>query len=157
LTYRVRVALACRIARIDRDRFNEAVHAGNYPCAPAVLKGSTRIFDPEDLLSLYIYARLLEEAVAPKNAGELACLIGEQARMHPGEARIHIARAASGTRWILPGSKANDAADQMLGRRNMVEPLISIKIFHIANIRKIIQLEIEEEKTILGEHDEVDK
>src|SRR5688500_12546877 len=123
---RVTVGLACRIAGIDRDRFNEAVHAGNYPCAPGTARGATRVFSLDDLVSLYVYVRLLEEEMPSKAAGRLACSIGTHPRMYPGDTRIHVGRPESGTQWILPGSQANDTATNLLGRQNEIELLISV-------------------------------
>ncbi len=75
MKHKFRVKAACRIAHINRDRFNEAVAAGNYGCAPAVQRGSTRIFDENDLIALFAYARMLDGGYPPKLAGRLACLV----------------------------------------------------------------------------------
>lgn len=67
----VRSTVACRIAGIDRDRFNEHVAAGRFPCAPRVRKGETRLFDATDLLLLFLFARLLEFGLNARKAGHL--------------------------------------------------------------------------------------
>ena len=61
----VKTKLACEIAGINSDRFKEAVHVGNYPCAPATTSGSSRIFQRQDLIALVVYGGLLRKGFAP--------------------------------------------------------------------------------------------
>jgi hypothetical protein len=154
MSIRVRVGLACKIAGLNRDRFNEAVHANNYPCAPVTAKGATRVFDEADLIALYLYARLLEEDVAPRRAGALACLIGEKAKMHPSESLIHVGRAENGAESALPGSEVNMSARQMAAGIMDMSLVISVRTFNVGNVRDIIRKKIEEEKNILGREDD---
>lgn len=70
---RATTALAADIARIDRQRFNEAIAAGFYPCAPETIAGRARSFNLEDLIALTVYGHLLREGVTPRHAGAAAC------------------------------------------------------------------------------------
>jgi hypothetical protein len=70
---RIKTALACEMAELDRDRFNEAVAAGHYPCAPETRPGSSRIFSVDDCVALYIYARLIDDGIPPSRAGGMIC------------------------------------------------------------------------------------
>lgn len=66
---------ACKIATMDRLRFNQHVHAGHYPCAPETIAGRTRAFDVDDIIALFFFARLLDSGQRPEFAGRTACLI----------------------------------------------------------------------------------
>ncbi|QIB32671.1 hypothetical protein [Ancylobacter pratisalsi] len=73
LKLRATTALAAEIARIDRQRFNEAVASGLYTCAPETVAGRARSFGLVDLVVLFIYGRLLDEGITPRHAGAAAC------------------------------------------------------------------------------------
>jgi hypothetical protein len=70
---KARTKLACQIARIDPDRFNEAVHMGRYPCAPETRPGSARVFGVDDIVALTIYADQLASGLGGESAGAMAC------------------------------------------------------------------------------------
>src|SRR5438132_13846853 len=70
---RVRSAIALQLVNLERLKFNEAVANGHYPCAPITTAGSVRLFAEDDLVALYVFARLLELNVASRRAGQLAC------------------------------------------------------------------------------------
>ena len=83
---KVSTAIACRIVGLNRDRFNEYVAAGHYPCAPKTVPGRARLFGPDDLLTLMIFKRLTEDGYTVERAGDIACAIGTLAMSYP-EAR----------------------------------------------------------------------
>lgn len=65
---------AMEIAGLDRLRFNEAVNAGSYPCAPQGQRGKTRMFEGEEqMICLFLFARLLDDGVKHERAGAIAC------------------------------------------------------------------------------------
>lgn len=70
---KARTKLACKIARLDPARFNEAVHFNKYGCAPSTTAGSARIFYQDDIVALFIYSQLMEEGISSDRAGWLAC------------------------------------------------------------------------------------
>lgn len=78
---------ACEVARIDRDRFNEHVAAGNFPCAPETTAGKARAFDPGDTLALSLFKRFMDDGIAGARAGHMACSIARLAKQYP-DARI---------------------------------------------------------------------
>jgi len=87
---------ACEIARIDRDRFNEAVARGTYPCAPEVVAGASRIFDFNDLAALVYYGQLLTLEYPPRMAGALACAVLKAQRQNPDAPFVYIRQMPDG-------------------------------------------------------------
>lgn len=70
---RATTPLAADICRVDRQRLNEAIASGHYPCAPETISGRARVFNVLDLLALRIYGQLTREGVTPRYAGHAAC------------------------------------------------------------------------------------
>jgi len=66
---------ACDLAMIDRARFNEAVAAGHYDCAPEAVHGRPRMFDENDTIALVSYGMRLKEGWPPRLAGHFSCLL----------------------------------------------------------------------------------
>lgn len=81
-------AVACRVAGINRDRFNEYVAAGHYHCAPPTVPGRARLFDPNAMLTLHLFKRLMDDGYTVERAGMMACAIGDVALQHPEERAI---------------------------------------------------------------------
>lgn len=75
IIFRYPAATACRVAGIDKQRFNEAVAHGRYPCAPEVRKGGIRTFQEDDVVALFIFASLCNKKYPPSLAGEIACAV----------------------------------------------------------------------------------
>jgi hypothetical protein len=82
--------LACEIAQTNPDRFNEAVHANTYPCAPKTTPGKARSFDVDDIVALRIYQREMDNGMSAAAAGKKACLVREFMMNHPGARRVFI-------------------------------------------------------------------
>lgn len=80
---KVTTATACKIVRLDRDRFNEAVAAGYLPCVPETIPGRARLFLPDDLLSLWFFRSLMEDGFSREMAGYIACAVAKAARHYP--------------------------------------------------------------------------
>lgn len=163
---RVRAALACRIARLDRVKFNEAVASGAYRCAPETMKGSARIFDEEDLLPLYFFARFLEFGLSPNRAGYLACKIENELKNDSvaHNDRITLVRGTSGETMLAPTAKFYpgpeikpwydpDHEKNGVEYRGLGRIVFSID-FYVTHVRQMIAAAIEEERNILGEEDE---
>jgi hypothetical protein len=66
------LADACRMADVPYDDFILTIATGGYPCLPGTVPGSPRTFDETDLLTLYIYGRLLAFGFDASRAGEYA-------------------------------------------------------------------------------------
>lgn len=83
---------ACRVAGIDKQRFNEAVAAKRYPCAPEVKKGGTRTFNQDDMVALFVYARLIEQDMPASVAGEIACDLRSRLNDFPEATEVKVPR-----------------------------------------------------------------
>lgn len=85
---KVTTALACRIVRLDRARFNEAVSGGFLRCVPETIRGRSRYFLPDDLLALWYFRELVEDGYTREKAGQIACAVADAARRNPNEPAI---------------------------------------------------------------------
>lgn len=63
----------CDLARVDRDRLNEAIARGDYPCAPETRPGARRMFSEADFIALAVYGALTSRGIPPRVAGGVAC------------------------------------------------------------------------------------
>jgi DNA-binding transcriptional MerR regulator len=145
-----RIRVACRIAKVDHARFNEAVAAGNYPCAPDVTRGATRLFDEDDLVALFIYGRLLDRGFSPRQSGNYSCKIRDQLRKTPNEEAIVIIHTFPGSVEV----QAVNPAEKLSTRNAAGQQIFSRLEFHIANVREFVRDEMQEEIRIVGEEDE---
>lgn len=161
---RVRAPLACRIVGLDRVKFNDAVASGAYPCAPATMKGSARLFDEESLLPLYFFARLTEFGIPASRAGQLACEMASTARQESTQHndRITFVRGTSHETFLAPTAKLPggelkvwydpDHEKNGMGYHGIGRVLFTID-FYVGHVRQIIADAIEEERNTLGEED----
>ena len=85
-----RTAAACLLAGIDNKRFNEAVAKEHYTCAPASRRGSARIFTETEVVSLFVYARLLEQGIQQRVAGHVACQVLEEVKKSPDANEVRV-------------------------------------------------------------------
>ena len=87
---RASTKLACEIAGMNPDRLNEAIHAGDYPCAPVTTPGKARSFDVDDIVSLRLYRGFLQAGLNAAAAGHKACMIRRFMADHPDTPRVFI-------------------------------------------------------------------
>jgi hypothetical protein len=80
---RVLTALAVALTGVSRLKFNEAVSRGHYVCAPETDAGSSREFDEDDLVGLYVFGHLLGFGMPPRHAGQYACVVVGALRFDP--------------------------------------------------------------------------
>ncbi len=154
MNYKFRIKEACRIAGVDRDRFNEAVHAGNYKCAPDVVRGSSRVFDEVDLIVLFIYGQFLKDSFSPSLAGRLACHICERLKAdtegrQDAPDQVLLARTSRGN-YVVQSGHGDIETPRWVTHAHVFWTLS----FDIRNIRETIQREIREELSIIGSDDE---
>lgn len=64
---------ACEVAKIHRDRLNEAVARGDYPCVPPTRAGAARRFDAAGTVALCVFGLFVSRGITPSAAGRLAC------------------------------------------------------------------------------------
>lgn len=170
MSIKVRAPLACRIAGIDRERFNEAVAKGDYPDAPPAGSGNPRIFQMHDLIALYVYGRLLEDGAPVRNAGEFAKEVKGLAHRAEGKADTICAcyikttqdryyRLTDPTADVHPNKSSDHDELDLIQLVPLVplamgaETVVSFTIWPLRNIRKIIEEGIEEWKRALGEEE----
>lgn len=132
----VTTAVACRIARIERARFNQVVTAGDYPCAPTTTKGATRIFGTNDVIALTYFRRLLDDNLTASAAGQLVENIHRQIEKNPKAETVTIYRD------LVPGIPFRRA-----------ETNVFSYVFNIQQMREFVLREIESERELLGERD----
>jgi len=98
---KAKAALAADIARIDKQRLNEAIAGGFYACAPATTRGATRAFDVLDIITLIVYRHLIDEGMVPRCAGPMACGLRALLSREP-EANIvyHVKDGFGETHWL---------------------------------------------------------
>ncbi|MGB5067005.1 MAG: hypothetical protein WBO29_06470 [Albidovulum sp.] len=106
-----RAAAACALAGVDNKRFNEAVAKELYPCAPAARRGSARKFTEADVVALFVYARLLEQEMSQRLAGQIACQVRSKIEEDPEADEVRVLKFEEhGKERIGPKHKNHDAA-----------------------------------------------
>lgn len=85
-----RAAEACALAGVDNKRFNEAVAKDHYPCAPAARRGSARKFTEDDVVALFVYARLVEQKIPQRQAGQVACQVRSKIQDDPEADEVRV-------------------------------------------------------------------
>lgn len=146
-------AAACRVARIDRDRFNEHVAAGRFGCAPDTVPGRARLFDPEDMIALWLFRELMDDGFDSAHAGSISCKVAEAARQAPDAPAISYVQDYFGSRGTA------------ISHENIPDPsewdkfvfsgsdIRKVTTFNIAKLRKMIAHYTDEERSIIGESD----
>lgn len=146
MSIRVRTGTAVKIAGIDRDRFNEAVSAGRYPCAPKTQAGSARVFDTDDMVALVIYGHALKMGFDLTTAGETACLVRNALGQNPNMNVASYRGFGDGQRVV------SVPIDQpVFTHLDGIGYAVSAQVWQIATIRTYIEKEIEIETSIVGE------
>jgi len=132
---RIGTALAAQIARLDRQRLNEAIAAGFLPCFPETRPGVTRAFGEKDVMALIIYARLLGLGVPPSKAGPFAC-----------QARDHIDDNTEELRFTVARGEADFFTGERPAGAKFIGPYpIEMTItFDVGNYRTIITKHVDE-------------
>lgn len=151
-------AAACRVARIDRDRFNEHVAAGRFGCAPATVPGRARLFDPDDMIALWLFREGMEDGLDASTAGYIACTVADAARQNPNARTIsYVEDYFRGT-----GNSSRGRAfpsEQVPSPQEWDSVLFSgtdirkVTTFRIGKIRDMVAHYTDEERSIIGEND----
>ncbi len=87
---RATTKLACEIANTHPDRFNEAIHADFYPCAPKTTPGKARSFGVGDIVTLRLYQRFIGAGMSASAAGAKACKVREFMQSYPDAPLVFI-------------------------------------------------------------------
>lgn len=147
-------AAACRVARLNRDRFNEHVAAGAFNCAPKTVPGRSRFFDPDDMLTLWLFRELMDDGFDARFAGAIACSVGEAARQHPEARSISYAQDYFGSRGhAFPADQVPDHSkwDEVVFSGSDIR---KVTTFRVGKLREMIAHYTEEEFSVAGEPDE---
>ena len=146
-------AVACRVARLNRDRFNEHVAAGAFGCAPATVPGRARLFDQHDMIALWLFRELMDDGFNAQRAGAMACAVGEAARQNPD------APAISYVQDYFAGRGDAFPADQVPAHAEWDDVLFSgtdirkVTTFRIGKLRDMIARYTAEEAAIIVDPD----
>jgi hypothetical protein len=144
-----RTADACLIAETNHNRFNDAVAAGNYPCAPQTEPGSARVFWEPDLIALYIYARLVARdkqaeregsGYPPRIAGSLACKVREVLQQQPNAQHVVVVREVAGQTSAFVAQ-----AGELVSVKGRGQNVLVRMAFDIDNIRRLVRHSIDVE------------
>lgn len=147
--YKAATALACEIARTNSDRFNEAVAAGHYPCAPHTTPGRRRQFDVDDVIALHLYQRFLDEGLGAAKAGHKACRVREFLTANPGADQLYIVSPSIGSPYFLPDFDAKQQHTPFEGPHS--PDVIKVEVWNFHYLRGRIVHEINEEAKTVGQ------
>lgn len=143
---------ACRVAGIDRNRFNEHVAANNFTCAPPTTSGRARLFDPDDMIALRLFNDLMKDGFTPKRAGEIACEVAQAAKLSPEASTISYVESFFRGGSAHPSDSVPNSSewDKVLFSGTDIR---KVTTFRIGKLREIIAHYTEEERSIIGPDD----
>ncbi len=147
MPYRARTNIACRVARVNPDRFNEIVASGDYPCAPQTTPGVARVFEEIDMIALRLFAMETESGTAAKTAGSLACRVHGVLQQHPDTNRVYLSRTTEGVNYQAAVENVNLESEQF----GPGMPLHRTIIIHVGNIREQVRRALDDERSIIGD------
>ena len=150
-----RTAAACRIARLDRQKFNDLMASGEYTCAPRTTAGVPRVFEKPDLIGLYIFARLTEKSWTVRQASDVVCQIVSKLRdaaMNDRELPepVAIANSELGTTFTAEGKDVNPYASHF-GGGGKAHEILYTEFWNITNVLRSVDQGLAEENRIVGE------
>lgn len=149
--YLLPTSVACRVARIERQKFNEQV--SNCGFAPETRPGVSRYFDEDATVALYIFARLTDpfRAEGAKQAGQIATWIHEELIRLPDnspERQIAVCYSVNGSVFLKKGSELPGPDETMNPRP------YEIRLFDLDNIRAELANAVAYERRIVGKGEE---
>lgn len=155
--YKAATRLACKIANTHPDRFNESVHAGFYPCAPATTAGKARSFDVNDIIALRLYQRFMDGGMSAKTAGQKACSIRDFLRQYPDADQAFIVKTAfdDGNAetyregYVLPSFDTSDQHIKINSTQSL--DVVSVEVHNFHYLRGRIVHEIEQAALVVGD------
>lgn len=148
MEFPIRTELACRIAGVDRLKFNEAVSRGTYPAAPPTAKGSTRKFDESELIALYVFGRALNISISASQAGQLASACLAFLRQGQIKYRFQLLRYSDGSTMFISDQNFRPAMESVNGKT-----IDLVLEFRIKAIRRNVCDAVAREQTNFGEEE----
>jgi hypothetical protein len=144
---------ACRVAQINRDRFNEHVASGAFPCAPDTVPGRARLFDPDAMIGLYLFRELMDDGFNADRAGKIACAVAGAAKNNPKARSISYVQSYFGSGGDAFPSEQVPAAEDWDGVLFSGTDIRKVTTFRIGKLREMIAHYTEEERSIIGSDD----
>ncbi len=155
---RVTTKLAMRIAGLDPLRFNEAVAAGVYQCAPRTVPGKARTFTEIDLHGLYFFARLMEGGMENARAGDIACRLVAFLQENPTAGKpfseSRLIYVVDRLRSFFISAQEYERVEKEGKKLNATAGTVYSIKFELDFVRERIREAIEEERSIIGERDD---
>lgn len=145
-----RTAAACRIAQLDRQKFNDLMASGEYECAPKTKPGVARVFEIPDLIALVLFTQLTEKGRTIRQASEIACRIRTTVESFPDTSHVAIAYTINGPSFSCRIEDANPTAG-FSGSK----PVLWTELWNVANLRETVLRGLEEEARIVGGGEEI--
>lgn len=152
VTPKLTAVAACRVAGIDRDRFNEHVASGRFKGAPSTTPGRARLFEPADMIGLCLFQRLIKDGFDATHAGRIACAVGLEARLHPESSAVSYVDFSMGSPIAAPAEEVPDASEWPTTRFADRE-IRKVTTFNVSALRKLIAHLTEDESSTIGERD----
>lgn len=146
--FKAATGLACELAQTHPDRFNEAVAAGHYPCAPRTTPGRRRQFDVDDIIALRFYQRFLDEGLGAAKAGHKACEVRQFLTEHPGADQVYIVIPSVGSAYYLPEFDTKQQHPPFHGPHSL--EVIKVEVLNFHYLRGRIVDEINKEAKTVG-------
>ena len=147
--YTARTTLAAEIARVDRQRFNEAVADGFYTCAPKTVRGKVRRFEVNDIVTLWVYGRLLNKGMSQRVAGRSACELHALLVQFPETERaVQVTNSFGSHVWFRPEDFDFDSTH--MGGADIED----FHVWSLKNKRNQFIAELREEARTLGRDEE---
>ena len=153
-TVRLTTKAACRVARLDPQKLNEAIFRKDYPCAPQTVAGRARSFDADDMIGLWYFREFIEDGYSVKKAGERACILMNAAKAYPDARTLSLVLDYFyGPGTAFPADQVPDAADwdTTVFRGSDIR---EVRTYRIGKTRDMIAHYTEEERNIIGEDDD---
>jgi hypothetical protein len=157
--------LACRVAcsnnklnpelagRFNANRLNEAAATGEFPCAPETVRGRSRLFDPDDMVALWLFLDLMDDGFRPDRAGHIACEVAKVARAYPEAPIISFVRDYfNGRGAAYPANVVPESKDWDTTLFSGCD-IRSVLTFRISKTRQLIAHYTEVETSTYGEED----
>lgn len=145
---------ACRVARMDRDRLNEMIAGGIYLCAPTTTAGRARLFDPDDMIALYLFRELMDDGMKNEKAAKVACAVAGAARANPDAKSItYVETYFEGHGDAYPTSRLPDP-DEWEEVTFSGTDIRKTTTFNIGKMRKLIAHYTAHERRIIGSVDD---
>ena len=128
---------ACRVARLHPDRLNEYIAAGTYRCAPPTVAGRARVFEPDDMIGLWLFRELMQDGHSPVKAARIACVVMEASRCWPKEPAMSCVENYFDDVTAMPASQVPDPETWEAVLSGDAD-IRKVTTFNIAKIRRMI-------------------